>query len=84
MATSLQLGLCRENLLHLKALFASLEEKRWDGMTLGGLFFFITKDPLKMRKLKYCIEGGFSRVWIISSNSIYVVIILSKLKIYQS
>jgi hypothetical protein len=44
-----------------------------EGRALRGLF---------LRELKNCIGWGFWRVWISSQNSIYVVKILSILKIH--
>jgi hypothetical protein len=47
-----------------------------------GLFFFIIQNPPSLGELKNYIGGGFWGVWINSPNPIYVVIILSILKIY--
>jgi hypothetical protein len=49
-----------------------------------GLFFFIVQNPPSLGELKNYIGGGFWGVWINSPNPIYVVIILSILKIYLS
>jgi len=48
----------------------------------GVLFFFIIQNPPNLGELKNCIGGGFWRVYMISSNPIYVIIIFLKLKLY--
>jgi len=80
-----------------KVLFASLEGKEWEGfkkkskwkkyMTLrgegfGDSFFFIIQNLPHLGELKNCIVWGFWRIYMNSSNLIYVVIIFLKLKIY--
>jgi len=58
------------------------------GEDFGGLFFFIIQNHLHLGQLKNCIGGWFFfgggvwRVYMNSSNLIYVVIIFLKLKIY--
>jgi hypothetical protein len=52
------------------------------GELWGGSFFFIIQNPHHLGELKNCIRGGLWRVYTNSSNSIYVVIIFLKLKIY--
>jgi len=46
-----------------------------------GLIFFIIQNSPHLGELKSCIGGWFWRVYMNSSNLIYVVIIFLKLKI---
>jgi len=48
----------------------------------GCSFFFIIQNPAHLGELKNCIRGGFWKVYMNSSNLIYIVIIFLKLKIY--
>jgi hypothetical protein len=46
----------------------------WEERSLVGSFFFIKQKPPNLLELKICIGGGFWRVYMISSNLIYVII----------
>jgi len=52
-----------------------------EGKGFGGLTFLRNTKPSSFRELKNCIAEGFWRVYMISSNLIYVVIFFLKLKI---
>jgi hypothetical protein len=54
----------------------------WEGRTVEGSFFFIIQNYPSLVELKNCIGGRFWRIYMNYSNSIYVVIRFSKLKLY--
>jgi len=53
MGTSLQLGLCGENLLHLKALFASLEGRGGEGFVGWKIRGKMEKSFKKFKKVVF-------------------------------
>jgi hypothetical protein len=54
----------------------------WEGRTVEGSFFFIIQNYPNLVELKNCIGERFWRIYMNYSNSIYVVIRFSKLKLY--
>ena len=56
--------------------------RHWEEKALEVNFLLIIKNPPHLGELKNCIGGGFWGVYMNFSNSIYVVIIFLKLKVY--
>jgi len=48
----------------------------------GGIIFLQNIKPSSLGELKNCIGEGFERVYMNSSNLIYIVLIFLKLKTY--